>query len=502
MGAVVGGELVFLAANGKWRPADSAAPGSSGLAGSSARPKPVDAAAASPGATPLVRRAFRSRPEIAAPIIEVTTLAGVPTPGLIFLTPANGDGQDGPTIVDNSGELIWMRPDKNMNATDLRVAQLDGQPVLTWWEGSNNAGIGSGEHVIVDASYRELYRVKGQNGRQGDLHEFRLTPRRTAMFFAYASQDPKPQASPTVTAPPGQQVMDCAIQEVDIATGALKFEWHAIDHIDLAESVVAPPTEAGKVWDFFHGNSIDLDGDGMLIVSARNTSAVYKIDPSTGKIIWRLGGLRGDFAMGPGTQFALQHDVRRQPDGTLTIFDDEKDPGVSRAIQLAVDEKAMTATLVREFRQPQGLLATSQGSMQILPNGRVFVGWGSLPRFSEFAADGRLIFDAQFTATMSYRDQRFDWVGKPAELPAIAVDPGERGPVVYASWNGATEVATWDVLAGDGGAMRKVASAPRRGFETVIEVTGLQASDTSLAVQARDAAGNVLGTSANTARPA
>lgn len=501
-GAVVGGELVLLAATGRWQSAGTPAgsPLPSGAASSSS-PRPQEAAAASPTATPGARRVFRSRPDIASSLVEITTLAGVPTPGLIFLTPANGDGTNGPTIVDGAGELVWMRPDTNVNATDLRVTQYNGQPVLTWWEGANNAGIGSGEHVMVDGSYREVMRIQGQSGRKADLHELRLTAHGTSLSFGYGSQDP--QGGLPASMPKGVHVMDCAVQEVDLATGALRFEWHAVDHVDLSESVIDPPTDPTKLYDFFHGNAIDEHPDGSLIVSARNTSAVYKVDRTTGKILWRLGGKKSDFALGPGVAFALQHDVRWRGDGTVTIFDDGQAPAVSRGIVLAVDETAMTATLVREYRQPDGLFASSQGSMQILSNGNVFVGWGSVPRFSEFTHDGRLILDAQITATMSYRDERFAWVGRPADPPAIAADAGSPHPVVFASWNGATEVASWDVMAGNGsGALRRVASSPRTGFETVIAVPGLDASDTMLAVQARDAAGTVLGTSAKVARPA
>ena len=502
VGALVAGEIDLNSGPRSGSPATSPNPGATGaIAYGDVSPSPTTTTAAkpSPSPSPGARRAFRSRPDIAAPLIEVTTLAGIPAPGLIFLTPANGDGHDGPMIVDGSGQLVWMRPDTSGNATDLRVASLDGAPVLTWWEGANNAGIGVGQHVVVDGSYRELARISGQNGRKADLHELRLTARRTALFFADASMGPGPLPASIGVQP---TVMDCAIQEVDIATGAVVFEWHAVDHISVDESVVAAPTASNTVYDYFHGNSIEEDGDGTLIVSARNTSALYKIDRGTGRVIWRLGGKQSDFAMGPGTTFALQHDARRQADGTITIFDDGQAPGFSRGIVLRVDETAMTATLVREYISPQRALSTSQGNVQVLPSGHVFIGWGSVPRFSEFTAEGRLVLDAGFTASQSYRDQRYPWVGRPAESPAIAVDAQGPGAVVFASWNGATEVARWDVLAGPGQtALRQVASGPRTGFETIIPVAKLAVSDTVVAVRARDATGASLGASAAVAIP-
>ena len=137
------------------------------------------------------------------------------------------------------------------------------------------------------------------------------------------------------------------------------------------------------VYDDVHANAIELDRDGHLLVSARNTSAIYKVDRSTGDILWRLGGKKSDFKMGAGATFGLQHDPRRQADGTLTVFDDGT-AGPSRGIVLNVDEVAMTATLVKEYPHPHGKFAMSQGNVQILPNGNVFVGWGSTGTASEF----------------------------------------------------------------------------------------------------------------------
>jgi Arylsulfotransferase (ASST) len=468
-----------------------ATPGA-GAASPSATPSSPAVLSAAASAAPVApaRRRFRSRPDLAPPFLEVTTREASLAPGLIFLTPANGADRDGPTILDDAGELVWMRPDTAGNATGLRVATYRGSPVLTWWEGANNAGIGTGEHVIMDASYREVARVRGGNGRTADLHELLLTDRDTALLLADAGVDPIPVPDQI---PPRPRVMDCAIQEVDLGSGRVLFEWHAVDHLDVAESVVPAPTAADQLYDYVHANSIDVDTDGNLLLSARNTSAIYKIDRLTGRILWRLGGRRSDFAMGPGATFALQHDARRQPDGTLSIFDDGEAPGTSRAIALRLDETAMTATLERELRQPQGLLATSQGNMQVLPDGHTFVGWGSLPRFSEFDTDGRLLYDATFSATQSYRDLRFPWVGRPSELPDVAVDTHDGTMAVFASWNGATEVATWEIMAGrSAAALHRVAAVPRAGFETQVS---LPLDGPLVAVRARDAAGVILGTS-------
>ena len=170
-----------------------------------------------------------------------------------------------------------------------------------------------------------------------------------------------------------------------------------------------------------------------------------------GAIIWRLGGRRSDFAMGSGTAFAWQHDARRQPDGSLTIFDNGATPAVeqlSRGLVLDVDERAMPAELLHQYTHPR-VLADSQGNLQLLANGNVFVGWGEVPRVSEFDQEGRLLFDALLGEKYeSYRAFRLPWTGLPAEAPAIALTHHGRELTAYASWNGATEVHTWQLLAG------------------------------------------------------
>ncbi|HZF57900.1 MAG TPA: arylsulfotransferase family protein, partial [Rubrobacter sp.] len=246
--------------------------------------------------------------------------------------------------------------------------------------------------------------------------------------------------------------------------------------------------------DYFHLNSIEVDHDGNLIVSARRTSAVYKIDRASGEVIWRLGGKKSDFEMGAGTRTAYQHDARRQGDGTITIFDNrnENKDEQSRGLVVELDEDAMTATLVREYTHPDKVLSATQGNVQVLENANVFIGWGSAPVMSEFDRGGGLLFSAAFPAeSESYRAFRFPWEGRPQDEPAIAAQAvaGEK-VTVYASWNGATEVAAWEVLAGPGlDRLQPVGTAPRKGFETAITVN---MSEPYVGIRAKNDAGKVL----------
>jgi hypothetical protein len=202
--------------------------------------------------------------------------------------------------------------------------------------------------------------------------------------------------------------------------------------------------------------------------------------------------------MGPGTRTVSQHDARRQEDGTITNFDNGAPPEVhdqSRGIVVELDEDAMKATLVREYTHPGKPLATSQGNMQVLSNGNVFVGWGTEPFTSEYSKEGKLIFDLEFAGEpQSYRAFRQAWSGRSAEDPAIAAEKGKGDKVnVYASWNGATEAITWRVLAGpDPGELEPVGSVPWEGFETAIAI---RTDEPYVAVRAEDGSGRVLGAS-------
>jgi hypothetical protein len=330
--------------------------------------------------------------------------------------------------------------------------------------------------------------VQAARGLHGDLHEFVITPRDTALLTSYVVR--KADLS-SVGGSRSGTIQDAIFQEIDLASDEVLLEWHSLEHVPLSDSYA--PVEAD--WDFFHINSVSLDNDGNLLVSSRSMHTIYKLDKA-GTILWRLGGKRSDFSMGAGSNFAWQHDARRQPDGTLTVFDNGATPAVerrSRGLILELDELAMTASLLRQYSH-RGILAGSQGSMQLLDNGNVFVGWGEVPRVSEFTRAGRLVFDAVLGRQYEcYRAFRLPWSGRPAEAPALAMAGAGRGLTAYASWNGATEVSAWQLLAGSQASeLQPVASTRSRGFESAI---GARAPGPCFAAQALDRYGRTLGRS-------
>ncbi len=446
--------------------------------------------------------AFRTRPDLSPPAAGVDTQAHDTAPGYIFLAPERGGPiQGGPMIVDDRGQVVWFRPlrDERTFARDLKVQNYRGEPVLTWWEGF--LGGQHNEYVIVDSSYRELTRFRAGNGYSGDHHEFLITPQDTALIVIY---DPVRRDLSSIGGPTSDVVWQGIVQEIDIETGEVIFEWRSLDHVGLDETYAEPHNDALPGIDYFHINSIDIDRDGNLLICARETFAAYKLDRKTGEVIWRLGGKKSDFEMGPGTPFAYQHDARRQPDGTITVFDNGTtvfENGLPRAVEesrgivLELDEEEMSATLVREYTHPDKQFAHAGGNMQVLPNGNVFIGWGRALVFSEVSGDGELLFDASLPPqNNSYRAFRFPWDGHPVDEPAAVAERVSEAEVrVYASWNGATQVAAWEVLSGPGpDRLKSLGRVPCNGFETAITA---HTGEPYVAVQARHSSGSVLGTS-------
>ncbi|MFC4001881.1 arylsulfotransferase family protein [Prauserella oleivorans] len=443
---------------------------------------------------------FVTEPDLHPPLVDTITPANGTLPGGIFIAPlpqGQPSGQPGPLIVDDQGQPIWFAPSPaGVAVQDFKAQTYQGKPVLTWWQGSVVVppGYGEGEAVIMDQSYRQIATVRTGNGVRADLHDFVITPRDTALLLAYRTV---PMDLTPVGGPADGSVYEGVVQEVDIATGRVLFEWNSLEHVGIDESFVPVSQDPAVPWDYFHINSVAEDGDGSLLISARNTHAVYQLNRDTGAVNWRLGGKRSDFRMGPGTGFEWQHDARRRPDGTITLFDNgaggAKDR--SRAITLWLDETARTAQLARDLPRADPVLSPNMGNHQVMPGGHAFVGWGGGPGYTEYAADGSVALHAEIADGMrSYRAYRKTWVGQPADDPEVAgVTDTDGGTDVYASWNGATEVATWRVLAGNGPiALEPVADAARVGFETEVD---LPAAARYVAVEALDSEGNVLGRS-------
>ncbi|HUJ93195.1 MAG TPA: arylsulfotransferase family protein [Gaiellaceae bacterium] len=461
----------------------------------------VPTATAAPGTATI--NGYVSRPDLNPPAISFDFPADGTARGSIFLAPfditaasgayqstPNSQSHSGPLIVDDFGEPIWFLPLGSTTAMDVRLQQYQGRTVLTWYEGTVLGAEGGG-WVVFDPTYHEVARVRAGRGRHGDLHDLQLTPEGTALITIY-----REVAAPTVP-----RLVTGIVQEIEVASGRVLFEWRSNEHIGLDESYMPQVAPAGNV-DYFHLNSIDIDTDGNLLLSARNTSAIYKVDRKNGKVMWRLGGKKSDFAVDAAASFAYQHDVRRRPDGTITIFDNNAAvPGaqtLSRGLRIKLDMKTMRASFVTEYLAPTARTAWAMGDVQQLDDGGVFIGWGTDGSFTELGPDGSVRLDGRFAeGSVSYRAFRFELDAKPKDRPATEVlRNGDGSYTVYVSWNGATRVAKWQVVAGSqAAAMKPVLTVPRSGFETAIP---LGVTGGMIAVVALDAHGKQLRASAPT----
>jgi hypothetical protein len=443
---------------------------------------------------------YHSAPNLLPPAVQVTAHSTATEPGSIFAAPYNGPGPSGPEIFNQSGELVWFDPlPKERYATNLQVQQLFGKPVLTWWQGYiPPQGFGVGEEIIDNTSYAQIGRVHAGNGYKADLHDFHITPQGTALLTVF---NPIACNLSEIGGPAGGDVTDSGFQELDLRTGLVRREWHSLDHVGLGESYSAPEgSRAEWPYDYFHINSLDeLPAAGTTLISARNTWALYELNSATGQLALRVGGKRSEVKQLNGAATAFQHDATALSNGTITVFDNGAVPKIhsqSRAIVVSLETKSRTDTLLARYEHPSpALSAGSQGNVQTLANGDLFVGWGSQPYFSEFSPDGHVLYDAHMRGSYeSYRAYRFPWSATPGGRPAIAASASKGGPVtVYASWNGATEIASWRVFAGPSPAkLALVASAAKNGFETAITTPS---AERYVGVEAVDAGGKALGTS-------
>ncbi|MDF2635697.1 MAG: hypothetical protein K0R78_2571 [Pelosinus sp.] len=448
--------------------------------------------------------------------------------GFIFVAPytsyeATMIGQTGSLIMDTYGNPVWFRPLNSIykQNTDFRVQSYKGNPILTMWEGtisgtqSANPNLPAGDpepgayYLMINQNYEVIKKITAKRDFTADVHEFTITDRNTALFTA-VKQVP---ANLTLYGGPEDGYFDnYSIQEVDLKTGKLLFFWDVLAHINPADSMVSASsaTSSNNIWDCFHVNSVEEGPNNTLLISMRNMWAIYNIDKETGNILWQLGGKQSNFTFDANSTFSWQHDARHRPGNKISLFDDaccasEDSPpeGPARGLILQLNLRNMTAHVYRTYYHNPNLIVSSQGNVQKLSNGNQFVGWGQESYLSEFANAGNsaenpsvnFLYDMQFpNQNLSYRAFKNKWAGFPCYPPSIAVNQFRRDAIVYVSWNGSTETAAWQILAGPKPDRLSlvVNCTPRIGFETEIYVN----SDAPyFQANALNHCGDVIGTS-------
>lgn len=348
---------------------------------------------------------------------------------------------------------------------------FNGEPYFTFWAGRDHRGHGLGHCLLYDSSYHQVYNISTKMiNTLADSHECQLTDDGTALITAY-EKIPFDMSNAPGGGPEDGVLLDSIFEEIDIATGELKFLWRASKHFDLNETEVfwggndygAPTEEVG--WDNFHINSLQKTREGNYLVSGRRIKSLVYISGKDGSVIWQLGGKNNQFkdlSGGSATNFGFQHTARFLDDDMteITLFDNHdlnpSNPspgcieGCSRGLHLRINTTAMTAEVVHEYYHPMNIASWAMGGIQKLDNGNVLVSWGTTPVITEFTEDGEIVLDAMLgpwddeinNRQPVYRAWTMDWTAYPSWNPSIAGDE----KFAYVSWNGATEVDSWDIV--------------------------------------------------------
>jgi hypothetical protein len=438
---------------------------------------------------------FHSAPTVTPPNVKVYVDTPQAQPGGdIFFSVYPGPGATGPEIMNPKGQLVWFDPlPTGTFTTNVQVQRYLGQTVLTWWQGTiSHHGFGLGQGEIYNTSYQPVATVAAGNGLAEDLHEFELTSSGSALITAWK---PLYCNLTSVGGPVGGALYDAVMQEIDVKTGLVMYEWDSVDHVPLSDSHAPPAAHSTTIWpwDWFHMNSIQPQFDGSLLISSRATWTVYDVNSSTGQIVWELGGRQSSFKIGPGAEFSWQHDARQLGPTLFTVFDNNGPPNThptSRGLVIRIDPATHTAKLAHAAVPPTPVWAQTQGDIEALAGQKWWLEFGDVGQIEELSSSGQVLFLAHSPKdTQIYRALRFPWSAQPAAPPALAVTKS----TLYASWNGATDVAAWRVLGGASPtALTPGVTKRATGFETALPAPGTP----YVAVQALSASGAVLATSA------
>ncbi|MGC4963987.1 arylsulfotransferase family protein [Gordonia sp. DT101] len=399
-------------------------------------------------------------------------------------------------IADKEGRTVWSRTaPAGQSMANFRVQTLHGKPVLTWWQGSLESGQ-SGVDYIANDHYQTIATIDAGQTPGANIHDFRLSDDGHAWITVY---QPMKADLTSVGGAEEATMYDAVVKEVDVHTGNVLVEWHASQHIPISDSYITPSDtvdNSGGVYDPYHLNSISLASDGNMILSMRHTSTIYEVDPTTGAVVWQLGGKRSSFTLGAGVQFSFQHNAEMQDAQTLRLFnnntDGETTNGASSIEWIHLDTATRTATSVRNQTHPGGVKSAAMGNAQLLPNGNVFGSWGTGAHIAEFTPSGQMVYDATLAPAGAYRAFYQQWSGTPLDSPDITISDDKK--TLHAHWNGATRVAKWRVLHSTTATdLAPVTTADWRGANTAITLP--ESASGYYEIEALDASGAVIGRS-------
>lgn len=481
------------------------------IAGATVWTGPATAARYAPPNCPTM--AFHSAPTLNAQ--EACENLGVTTSGTqpgtyLFLTQGGANGTGAGLFQDN-GTLVWWLNGIGPKDHDMSLVHFRGQPYIAVWSGhAPGAGsYGMGTVLLYNQRYQLAGRLrigKAYGAQQIDLHEFQITPHGEALTGSYTPQW-------RFVGGHWEWVLGYLVEKWSlfqnssgIHIGRLRFAWNAINDVRVSDSHVPSPGRHAAIYDYFHGNGITEAPDGDLLVSGRNTWGIYEIDARRGTrgfdhVYWQVGGPHDSRLSEP---WCYQHDIAALGHATYSLYDDggtgpgclgsSQHPARGLIFGVNTSHRPVRVHLIRSYTHNPAIYTGFTGSMQVLSNGDALIDWANIPQITEYDSTGRTVKMDLSLSNWSYRGFRFPWVGQPTQPPAIAAQESGANTNVWASWNGSTEVAQWQVLGGaDASHLAPVGGrVAKTGFETSMTVTGHYAE---LAVQALSSSGTVLATS-------
>jgi len=381
----------------------------------------IDTPPSSSGAGATVSNPCEALPATYPPITLLQS--NNPDPGNVFLAPFFMFGTTHLIILDNLGEPLFYRQLLNILAADFKL-QPNGR--LTYWNSNPQ------EYRALDSSYAIVDTYATGNGYNTDIHGLQVLPNGHALLMAY---DPQPVDMSLVVpgGNPNATVIGLIIQELDAAKNVV-FQWRSWDHFQITDAVNVDLTAA--TIDYSHGNSVELDFDGNILISSRHMNEITKINRQTGDIIWRFGlnARNNEFFFVNDTRgSSYQHDARRLPNGNITLFSNGNflNPPYSQALEYELDEQLKVATLVWEYRNSPDTFGPFMGNVQRRASGGTLIGWGGAdpdPKVTDVHADGSKAYELGMTAGWwTYRAFRFTWQTTLFETDKESLDFGTVG---------------------------------------------------------------------------
>jgi DNA-binding beta-propeller fold protein YncE len=186
------------------------------------------------------------------------------------------------------------------------------------------------------------------------------------------------------------------ITELD-REGNKLWEWSVFDVADPLED----PESYVRRRDWLHANSILEYEDRNLLLSFRHPNQIWKIDRTTGSVIWKFGE-KGDFTLDDHALFSGQHHISFSHTGDLMLFDNNNETSQSRVLYFDLNESFMTAYLSHEIDLPRHYYTYIMGSAFETADHNLLVSSTSAGAVALVDYAGSIIFEIT-TGTFAYK---------------------------------------------------------------------------------------------------